>query len=122
MIRVHLADNWQADAVDVYLVERTGMDESALIVPGRGAALTHRETRRADGHARDDPAPSFTIPRDALEALLAAAGDYLPPSSAMAEHLADVRAERDRLFRLVEAGAVRGLAAPARDYVLRRGG
>lgn len=49
-----------------------------------------------------EPEPSLVLPSEALEALVAAGADHLPPSSAQAEHLADTRAVRDRLLTLVE--------------------
>lgn len=54
-----------------------------------------------------EPEPSFQIDDAVLAGLVAAGSDVLPPSAAMAKHLTDATAVRDRLLGLVER-----LAAP----------
>jgi len=49
---------------------------------------------------------SLVINWDALESLVAAASDHLPPSSAAERHLTDMIGVRDRLLALVEQQAV----------------
>ena len=50
------------------------------------------------------PDPSLVLPASALGALVAEAGDILPPSAATDRHLKDTIDVRDRLLSLVEKG------------------
>lgn len=74
-----------------------GPGERFAYVPG--ALGTFQWEAVPEGHE----APiSLRLPEEALEALVAAAMDILPPSREQASALADTRVVRDRLLSLVE--------------------
>jgi hypothetical protein len=58
----------------------------------------------SEGRQTNDAEPTFEMPLDMLEAIVAAAHDILPPSAATDRHLKDAVAVRDRLLTLLEGG------------------
>ena len=100
-MRVRLERNWQAGAVDVYLYRRrfTEGTVEVLELPTEPGTVP---TFRTVGMGEEPGPPTLTLPEDALEALVAAAGDFLPPSREQAAALDDARKMRDRLLDLVE--------------------
>lgn len=69
-------------------------------------------------------APTLLVPREALEALVAAASVQLPPGDAVVDALKDARGTRDRLLTLVERSASDAAQhlAVAHDMARRGGG
>lgn len=86
--------------VDVYLTD--DLSRGAYSIEEGRLRLTHDVVPGAEMPV------AFSLPYDALEAIVAEASDHLPPSAATADALADTRATRDRLLAIVEGQAARG--------------
>ena len=94
-IRVHTEHDWVRGLTRVHLV-----DGHHLIVPDH--PLTVQRVPLTEGPAGEPARPLLELPDAYLAAIVAAAGDVLPPDRAQAAHLADTIAVRDRLLALVE--------------------
>lgn len=92
-MKAHIESRWENDSVRVWIIDG-GPDNHRVMRLGPGGWEPFGRGELTD--------PTFEIPQDALTALVAAAGDFLPPSTALAAHLADAREVRDRLLTLVE--------------------
>jgi hypothetical protein len=95
-VNVYLEKNPIRDAVDIWLFER--IDSGARIL--RLAGPDTWQFEEVPGPERGEP--TLTLRTDWAEALSGALGDVLPPSAAVAAHLLDARAVRDRLLAIVE--------------------
>lgn len=97
-MKARVEHRWDRDTVQVWLYDRQP-DQSIRVYRILGEdAWQHEDV--ANGVTL--PAPSFELRSEMLAALVEAAGDVLPPSGEMAEHLKDSREVRDRLLCMVE--------------------
>lgn len=93
------------DAVDITLYQPLGNGRARVWQPAAADADWGGGWVDVDPSLADPPI-SFRIPVDALEALVDEAASIAKPSQATVDHLADVRAVRDRLLTVVEAQAI----------------
>jgi hypothetical protein len=100
-VKARIEPRFTAFSVDIWFYDHDPVEGNALVVyrPSGEGTMWDREIVP---NGAEMPSPSLSIPNDALEAIVAAGADHLPPSSAQAEHLADVRAVRDRMLTIVE--------------------
>lgn len=90
------------DRVDIWLYQDAAVERGRVrrVLQADGG---WEEIPIAEGaHAGEPVKPTLELPTDALEAIIAAAGDVLPPSAATDRHLRDAVEIRDRLLALVE--------------------
>lgn len=91
--------NWPRRTVNVWLTQSHGAALQVLQHKGGGdwsyVNLSESEILPVE--------PTFELPDGAVEALVKAAGDFLPPSAAIERHLKDAIGVRDRMISLVEA-------------------
>jgi hypothetical protein len=96
-MKVHIERRWELNAVDIYLVEASA-DMTGRIMQIVGPDAWQWQ----DVAPGEKPAPSFSLPLQAFELIVAGAGDFLPPSAATDAALKDTREVRDRLLALIE--------------------
>lgn len=96
-MRCHIERDWSRDAVKVWLYQ-PGRDMNAQVI---GIADDGYLTMQNFEPGQDAP-PSFILPTEALEALVKAGSDVLPPSDATVDALQDARAVRDQALGMVE--------------------
>lgn len=101
-MKAHIEHIWYRKTVAVWLVEG-GMLLQLLQQPSSPSEAA----AWVELNKQEKQQPTFELPEKALEALLEAAGDYLPPSSAQSKHLDDAIEVRDRLLNLLDLGAAR---------------
>lgn len=99
-MNAHIVENWQADGFDVWLFERRAAATVLL-------RFDDGRPRWEETPQNSQPDPTLTIPRDALEALLAAAEKHVPATDATVDALRDTRTTRDRLLALIEKRGLR---------------
>lgn len=88
---------WAMDAMHVFLYDRGPY--SAFYTVGEEGRLVRHEWV-AEGPEPMEPA--LVLGRDALEAIVQAASEKMPPQDATVDALKDARGVRDRLLALVE--------------------
>jgi hypothetical protein len=103
-VKAHIEWAWATNSLHVFLFDR----------PPYSAYYTVGDEGRLERHewapeGPDTAEPALVLPREALEAIVAAASEKLPPQDATVDALKDARSTRDRLLALVEH-TVRGAA------------
>jgi hypothetical protein len=101
-VHTHVAARWQADAFDVYVFDRVpeGSVGPDTIYRVNGDTWTLEPAGDRD-ISTGLPKPSFSLPRDVMEAMLKQS-KRLVPGLDRDDAVADARAVRDRLLTLVE--------------------
>lgn len=97
-MRAHIARNWSSRTAAIFI---TDGGPAPRILQQRGADTWEWVAFQPEVND-PDLTPTLTLPIDAIEAVVAAAHDVLPPSAATARHLDDAIKVRDRLLSLVE--------------------
>jgi hypothetical protein len=96
-MNVHIERDWLNDGYSISFFER---HPTRVMRRSEQGIITWESVD--DG--ADPVEPTFRLPADALEALLAEAEKVIPASHATERHLTDAVAVRDRLLALVEEG------------------
>jgi hypothetical protein len=108
VVKCRLETSWALDAVQVFLYQEGGLGQPTrvlhIIEVGGGAVQPVYQWDDVD-ESGGYPPPTLILPREAVEALAAAASDFAPPSEATERHLYDAIGTRDRLLALVELQA-----------------
>lgn len=94
-MRVQIVWRPGTDVQDIYLVQDgfAGDERQQLVITGADQV----EWRRVDRYG-SSPGPSLSLPGDVLQAIIREGAKVLPPSEAMAQHLQDAVAVRDRIL------------------------
>lgn len=100
-MRARVEWKWGTDTHNVWLYER------ATVAGGGGRVLRHLsgdvwEWQEIEEGSTTVVEPTFTLPPGGLQAIVAEAGEVLPPSGQMAKHLDDACTVRDRLLSMLE--------------------
>lgn len=109
-MKVKLEENFVADTVRIYIYDRVhesgasilrlepgSTEKSGGVTIGRPAAFRWEEVPLSV-----TPEPTLELRTEALEKIVEAASDILPPSAAVDRHLSDATGVRDRLLAIVE--------------------
>jgi hypothetical protein len=103
-VKAHIEWAWATNSLHVFLFDR-GPYSAYYTVGDEGRLERHEWTEQST----EPMQPALVLPREALEAIVAAASEKLPPQDATVDALKDARSTRDRLLALVEH-TVRGAA------------
>jgi hypothetical protein len=96
-VKAHIEWQWAYDGMSVFLFDPP--PHAAYYTIGADGCLVRHEY---DPHMADAASPLMTFRRDALQAILEASAEKLPPHDATVDALKDTRMVRDRLLSLVE--------------------
>jgi hypothetical protein len=112
-MRVHVEDRWEADAVDVYVIDGRPANRILRLAPppaADAATFTGADTWEPlePNAAVAGLAPTFRVRRAVWDAIVAAGAELAPADRTMDTAWRDARDTRDRLLGLVER-----LTAPA---------
>jgi hypothetical protein len=112
-MRVHVEDRWEANAVDVYVVDGQPVNRILRLAPPPApdaATFTGADTWEPlePNAAVAGLAPTFRVRRAVWDAIVAAGAELAPADRTMDTAWRDARDTRDRLLGLVER-----LTAPA---------
>jgi hypothetical protein len=99
-VYIDRSSTWARQTVRIYAVD-SGPGARRLWQSHGGDKWSFEDIREGQ---TNDAEPTFEMPLDMLEAIVAAAHDILPPSAATDRHLKDAVAVRDRLLTLLEGG------------------
>lgn len=114
-MKVRVESDWLRNAFDITIYRQVGDQGLIEVLQLAGEPAGTTPVWVAIPRAERPPI-TLRLHEDALEGLMAAAGDHLPPSAATERHLADAVAVRDRVLGLVEH-----LASPPARLIGPRG-
>lgn len=101
-MKAHLESRWIRDEWAIYISERSREGRRFYVDPmNRGRFVEVSEQQSVDA----EEAAAVILPTEWLDAIVAAANEHAgirPPSTAMANHLADAVGVRDRLLAMIE--------------------
>jgi hypothetical protein len=98
-MNVKVEHEWQRDGFAVWIFRR-GPGTIRLLQQGEGPFSERWEDHPSEADAPLEP--TFRIPAEAAEELVRELSKLKPPSEAQAVHLADARAERERMAGWLE--------------------
>jgi hypothetical protein len=102
-MKAHVEWAWAMDAMHVFLYDRAPY--SAYYTVGEDSRLVRHEWSEGSPEPMQ---PALLLPRQALDAIVAAGSEKLPPHDATVDALKDARVTRDRLLALVEHSMTKG--------------